>query len=108
MAMRCLGRARFAAGPARALVLRSLALMIFRAVDLLAVLRGGDFFCAAERAAARGDGFSFATDGLPYQVVGERVAHFEVCFAGSAKAQPPRSVVSAAGKSPHFSLEHPA
>src|SRR5260370_24526741 len=62
MAMRCFGRARgFAAGSPRALAsrsfLRSLALICFRAVDLAAVLRAGDFFCAAVRAAARGVGF---------------------------------------------------
>src|SRR6478609_10278977 len=89
MAMRCFGRARFAAGTPRALVLRSLALMIFRAVDLLAVLRGGDFFCAAVRAAARDVGFCLAIDVLPYRVVGERLAHFAVRRVGQAKASPP-------------------
>src|SRR6202011_2170029 len=69
MAIRCFGRARLAESCARALVLRSLALMVFRAVDLaavlLAVLRAGDFFCAAVRAAARDVGFCLAIRCLP-------------------------------------------
>jgi hypothetical protein len=55
-----------AAGIARALVLRALALIVFRDVDLAAVLREGDFFCAAVRAAARDVGFCLAIDVLPF------------------------------------------
>ena len=70
MAMRYFGRARLAAGCARALVLRSLALICFRDVDLAAVLlatllRAGDFFCAAVRTAARDVGFCLAIPCLP-------------------------------------------
>src|SRR4030088_2326626 len=65
MAMRCFGRTRLTVGCARALVLRSLALIAFRAVDLAAVLRAGDFFCAAVRAAARDVGFCLAIRCLP-------------------------------------------
>jgi hypothetical protein len=76
MAMRCFGRARLAEGCPRALVLRSLALMVFRALDLAAVLLAmllrGDFFCAAVRAAARYVGFCLAIDVLPFRVVEKR------------------------------------
>ena len=37
-----------------------------------AVLRAGDFFCAAVRAAARDVGFCLAMDVLPFGVVGKR------------------------------------
>src|SRR6476660_4789417 len=76
MAMRCSGRARFAAGTPRAFVLRSLALMVFRAVDLPAVLRGGDFFSAAVRTAARDVGFFLAIDLLPLSCSGGAVSTF--------------------------------
>src|SRR5450759_1060418 len=85
MAMRCFGRARLAVGNARALVLRTLALrfvalrsvalrsaalrsaalIVFRAVDLAAGFRAGDFFCAAVRLAARDVGFCLAIRCLP-------------------------------------------
>ena len=76
MAMRCFGRARgLAAGSPRALVLRSvlrsLALICFRAVDLaavlLALLRAADFFNAAVFAAVRDFGFCLAIDVLPFR-----------------------------------------
>jgi hypothetical protein len=60
--------------------------MVFRAVDLPAVLRGGDFFCAAVRTAARDVGFFLAIDVLPYRVQGERLAHFAVRRVGSINA----------------------
>src|ERR1700722_20314080 len=75
MAIRCFGRVRLAVGAARALVLRSLALTVFRAVDLAAILRvaalrTGDFFCAVVRPAARAVGFFvgffLAIDVLPF------------------------------------------
>jgi hypothetical protein len=47
--------------------------MVFRAVDLaavlLAVLRAGDFFDAAVFAAARDFGFCLAIDALPFRMV---------------------------------------
>jgi hypothetical protein len=51
--------------------------MVFRAVDLAAVLlatllRAGDFFRAAVRLAARDVGFCLAIDVLPSRVVGKR------------------------------------
>src|ERR1700736_160201 len=82
MAMRCFGRTRFATGAPRALVSRPLDLTDFRVVDLATVLRGGvlraeilragDFFCAAVRAAARDVGFCLAIGVLPFG--SERVA----------------------------------
>ena len=56
----------------RARALRPSALMVFRDVDLAAVLlaallRAGDFFCAAVRAAARDVGFFLAIDVLPFR-----------------------------------------
>jgi len=39
--------------------------VVCRAVDVLAILRAGDFFCAAERAAARDVGFCLAIPCLP-------------------------------------------
>ena len=58
------GRAIFA--------LRPWALIAFRDADFAAVLRvallrGGDFFCAAVRAAARDVGFCLAIDVLPFR-----------------------------------------
>src|SRR5258706_16471775 len=79
MAMRCFGRARFAVGTPRALVLS-----LFRAVDLAGVLRGGDFFCAAVRTAARDVGFCLAFDVLPFDVVGER--YHRSLFVGWARS----------------------
>jgi hypothetical protein len=48
-----------------ALALRGLGLIAFRALDVPAVLRVGDFFCAAVRAAARDLGFCLAIGCLP-------------------------------------------
>src|ERR1700688_3614077 len=91
MAMRCFGRARFA-GTARALVLRSFALIDLRAVDLAAALRAGDFFWAAVLAAARAVGFFvgffLAIDVLPYRL-SEKVSTNGTSWGGSAKRNPP-------------------
>src|SRR5277367_6003618 len=88
MAMRCFGRARLAAGTARALVLRSLALTVFRAVDLAAILRAGDFFCAAVWAAACEVGFFvgffLAIDVLPLRLW-EDVSTIALRRVGKAK-----------------------
>jgi hypothetical protein len=48
-----------------ALVVRPLALMVFRAVNFTAALRAGDFFCAATRFAERDVGFCLAIAALP-------------------------------------------
>jgi len=48
-----------------AFALRFLGFNVCRAADLLAILRAGDFFCAAERAAARDVGFCLAIPCLP-------------------------------------------
>src|SRR5436190_19452753 len=63
--MRCFG-ARLTGPEASALALRFFGSMVFRAVDLVAVLRAGDFFCAAMRAAARDFGLCLAIPCLPY------------------------------------------
>src|SRR5215212_5252442 len=63
--MRCFARACLGGAEARALAFRSLGLVVCRAVDVLAILRAGDFFCAAERAAARDVGFCLAIPCLP-------------------------------------------
>src|SRR6185437_6844560 len=70
--MVCFGRARLAAGTARALP--PLSLTGFRAFDLAAV-RGSDFFCAVMRSAARGLGFLLAIVVLPSRVR-KRLAQF--------------------------------
>jgi hypothetical protein len=60
MAIRCLGRAFLGGTTTRDFVLRCFALMVFRALDLAAFLRAGDFFCATLRAADRDLGFCLA------------------------------------------------
>src|ERR1700704_2323510 len=86
MAMRCFGRARLAGTS------RPLALSFFRAVDLAAVLwallRAGDFFCAADFAAARALGFLLAIDALPFSNYGRTLAHFAVCRVGKGALAP--------------------
>lgn len=79
MAMRCLGHARLGVGTPR------LALMVFRAMDLAAVLpgffRAGDFFIAAVFAAARAVGFLLAMEAVSFRVVGEKLAGIAICEA---------------------------
>jgi hypothetical protein len=74
MAIRCFGRGRFAAGTPRLI-------LVFRAVDLAAVLRAGVFFCAVVRLAARDVGFCLAIGALP-SVVGEGLAQFALRRVG--------------------------
>src|SRR3954471_20345813 len=63
--MRCFARLCLGGAEARALALRSFGFVACRAMDLLAILRAGDFFCAAVRAAARDVGFCLAIPCLP-------------------------------------------
>jgi hypothetical protein len=63
--MRCFGRARLDEAELSAFAL-FFGWIVFRAVDLVAVLRAGDLFCAAVRAAARDFGFCLAIPCLPY------------------------------------------
>ena len=65
--MRCFG-ARLTGAEVSAYALRCFGSMVFRAVDLVAVLRAGDFFCVAMRAAARDFGFCLAIPCLPSSV----------------------------------------
>src|ERR1700737_426119 len=91
MAMRCFGRARLAGACARPFALRSLALIVFRAVDLVAdlaaALRAGDFFCAAVRLAARDVGFCLAIDVLPFRYE-ERLARIALRRVGKGALAP--------------------
>src|SRR3982074_3010459 len=107
MAIRCLARARLGVGSARALGLRSLAvralsLMVFRAVDLAAVLRAGDFFCAAVRLAARDVGFCLAIDVLPSRFEGR--GYHKSQFVGWAKRKRARRPASIMDQGGHASL----
>src|ERR1700681_4834166 len=87
MAMRCFGRARLAGAGAR-----PLALSFFRAVGLAAVLlatvlRGGDFFCAAMRPAAREVGFCLAIGVLPFRC-GKTLAQIALRRVGKGALAP--------------------
>src|SRR3981081_353242 len=108
MAMRCFGRARgLAAGSARAL-----ALICFRAVDLAVllatvllatVLRAGDFFCAAVRAAARDVGFFLAIPCL-HNAGRTRLSDAPLVEVSSCRAQ--RQLSSCACFAPTPSYRH--
>src|SRR5215213_4010400 len=58
--MRCFGLARLLVAAVGAFALRFLGFKLSRAVNLPGILRGGDFFCAAERTAARDVAFCLA------------------------------------------------
>jgi hypothetical protein len=79
MATRCFGRARLGGAAARAL------LIFFRALDLAAALRGGDFFCVGVLAAARAAGFFLAMV-LSFRFRHERLAQMRDSYVRWPKA----------------------
>src|ERR1700712_141083 len=81
MAMRCLVRARPAAGSAFAV--RTLVLTVFRAADFATALSAADFFCTAMRLAERDVGFCLAIAALPFRWM-EKDYH-KLPFAGRSR-----------------------